>query len=107
MDPLILSTEKKPLSKWRTTSNPLKYINLHKSVTSVFKTLSHQYLYVFGGDGGNRTHVQRYRHSGFYTLSQYIIIRLLYSLPTGFRAASLIHFNYHPQTVNDSIARFI
>lgn len=54
----------------------------------------------------NRTHVQRYRHSGFYTCSWYIIIRLLFSLPTGFQVASLIHFNAHPQTVDDRIAHY-
>jgi len=41
------------------------------------------------GDGGNRTHVQRYRHSGFYTFSWHIIFRWFFSLSTGFQTASL------------------
>ena len=28
--------------------------------------------YVFGGDGGNRTHVQKYRHLSVYERSRYI-----------------------------------
>lgn len=45
---------------------------------------------MYGGDGGNRTHVQRYRHSGIYVCSRYIVIRQLFSLTTGFQVASLI-----------------
>ncbi len=30
------------------------------------------FMYVVGGDGGSRTHVQKYRHLSFYECSRYI-----------------------------------
>ena len=50
-----------------------------------------KYMY---GDGGNRTHVQRYCHLGFYEHSWYTIFRYQLGLPTGFLVANLIRFNY-------------
>ena len=53
---------------------------------------------MYGGDGGIRTHVQRYCHFSIYERSRYIIIRQYISLATGFCTASLISLFSRPQT---------
>lgn len=53
---------------------------------SCYSKVSHQ-NYVFGGDGGSRTHVQKYRHLSVYECSQHIRISLIY-LPADRRPKS-------------------
>lgn len=62
------------------------------TVTSVRFTI------MYGGDGGNRTHVQEYRHLSFYERSHYIMVRRCIGLVTGRCKASLINLFCRPQT---------
>jgi hypothetical protein len=59
---------------------------------------------VRNGDGGSRTHVQRYRHLSIYERSRYIWFRCIFRLPTGLRAASLVRLFPRPQAADSGVA---
>lgn len=66
------------------------YVTLHFDLTN--------------GDGGSRTHVQRYRHLSIYERIRHISHSLFHSLPAGIRTASLIRLFLHPQTAESGVA---